>query len=132
MDPALQISEFDYEALAVSEGITVEAARARYRHLELTAEDGTGIQLTLFDDTAAIQVPYSHTGRATKAVMAKVWNYLKLLKREAGYVAYDPQMGNVLDIASDYPKVVHGYASAGKRPQQKRGGGKGRLWWKFW
>src|SRR5713226_3655866 len=50
-NPKLEVFQFDYDALARSQKISVEDARLKFRHLELNGpeEDSNGIQITLFD-----------------------------------------------------------------------------------
>src|SRR5215510_10718630 len=58
-DKSLKPFEFDYKKIAKTLKISAEQARHRMRHIELN-DDATGIQIMLFDDEAAVTVPYWH------------------------------------------------------------------------
>src|ERR1700683_2558003 len=101
-NPALEGFAFEFDQLAKSEGISVEEAKARFRHIELNgSENGNGIQITLFDDEASLTVPYSHTGPQASAVFSEIWQYLGVIQKVAGYQVYDPQLGCIVDLAED-------------------------------
>jgi hypothetical protein len=96
--PLLQSYEFDYEAIAKFRKISVEEARLQYRHIELNGPDnGNGIQILLFDDEAAISVPYRHDAAKAEAAFQEIWDYSRIIQRETGYVIYDPQLDEILD-----------------------------------
>jgi hypothetical protein len=131
----LDKSQFEYQAIAKMEGISEAEARVRYRHIELNeATHETGIQITLYDDKADITVPYWHEGKAALEVLQEIWNYLKIIQRETKYVTYDPQIYKVLNLDSDFEKVLAMYGSAmgiaSKAILELIG--KQRPWWKFW
>lgn len=115
LNPELEVFPFDFQAIAKLQSITEDEARLRFRHLELNgAEDGNGIQITLEDDSASIAVPYWHVGEKARDAFKEIWSYLSLLKKEAGFVAYDPQVEKILDLTSDMPEVVAVYESVSK------------------
>ena len=98
-------------------------------------DDGNGIQITLFPGSAAITVPYWHTGRAAEAVFREMWQYATIIEREAGYSTYDPQLGHVLDLAADFSSALRLYSHtltavsenlAVSRPKPRH------KWWQFW
>jgi hypothetical protein len=134
-DSQLSIFHLDYSEIAKKQHISEEAARIKYRHLELNGpEAGNGIQITLFDNEAAVTIPFWHEGTAAGEVFKKVWIYLETLEREGGYVIYDSQLDRILDRSKDYDAVLSCYAKvinqtvaispsteAQKRP-----------WWRFW
>ena len=110
LNPQLEIFEFGFKEIAEMEGITQDEAHIKFRHLELNgAEDGNGIQITLSDDTADITVPYWHTGDAAKQTFEEIWSYLKLLEAEGGFVTYDPQLEQILNLATDISSVLQTY-----------------------
>jgi hypothetical protein len=140
VNPDLEIYPFDYAGIARTSGCSEAEARVRYRHLELNgAEDGNGIQVTLWDDTVSITVPYWHGGAGAEPVLAEIWNYLRVLEVRAGFRTYDPQLERVLALAADLSAVVGQYRAVADRlpeiaakkleefplPVQ-------RPWWKFW
>ena len=134
INPALEIFQFDYTEIAKSLGISEPEAQAQFRHIEMNVEDGTGIQITLYDDTASLTIPYWHKGEKASEVWREAWRYLQCLEAQGGFSTYDPQLGRVLSLKSDLEEVLMGYSSGvgateeavlemiePKKP-----------WWKFW
>ena len=110
LNPQLEIFKFGFKELSEMEGITEDEARVKFRHIELNgAEDGNGIQITLSDDTADITVPYWHTGAAARQTFEEIWSYLKLLEAEGGFVTYDPQLEQILNLSTDFSSVLETY-----------------------
>jgi hypothetical protein len=103
------------------------------RHIELN-DDATGIQIMLFDDEAAVTVPYWHSGEKAKATFARMLEHVRIIARETGFVGFDPQSEQVIDPDADLELMVgmytpmvrqlHGEAESGS-PAKKP-------WWKFW
>jgi len=135
-DPKLAVFEFRYDQIAKLEKTSVEEARLKYRHLELNGpeDDGKGIQITLFDDEASVTVPFWHAGTRAEDVFREIWNYLKIIAREAGYVIYDPQIDRIIDPAKGFDESLACYTGVMSRMhdspppsfQEKK------PWWKFW
>lgn len=135
VNPALEVYPFDHAAIARKEGMTVKEARRRWRHLELNGpEDGNGIQIALYDDTADLTVPYWHHGEDARRTVWEVWRYLEVLEREGGFVTYDPQLERVLDLGTDLDAVLAGYARGTAHLSRAvlQAGSRKRPWWKFW
>ncbi len=111
-NPNLETFTFGFSEIAASQGISETEARKRFRHIELNGpEDNNGIQITLFDTTASITVPYWHRGSQAQHTWNEIWDYLRLFQQKAGFVAYDPQLEKVLDLSSDLQIVVSIYES---------------------
>jgi hypothetical protein len=134
-DPVLSVYPFDFQDLARIEGITEPEARVRFRHLELNGpEDGNGIQITLFDDSASLTVPYWHDGSAAETVWDEIWSCVAVLEQH-GFATYDPQLERQVfrhaddaAVAEKYRQGVvftRGVATELIRPPK-------RPWWKFW
>ncbi len=134
-NPGLEEFSFDHAEIARLEGITEAEARERYRHVELNGpEDGNGIQIELFDDSATVTVPYWHHATDAEPVFAEIWGYLGVLEREGGYRTYDPQLDRVLELERDRPAALAAYArglevtfAAAKQLIEPK-----RPWWRFW
>ena len=110
-NPSLKVFGFAFEKLAKSEGISVESAQACYRHIELNGpENGNGIQITIFDDTATITVPYWHKGKKAQDVFREIWLYLSIIQEVAGYEIYDPQLDRIICLDSDMNDAMTNYA----------------------
>lgn len=86
-------------------------ARARHRVIELhDVQHGSGIQISLRDDSAAIEVPFWHRRDDAGTVMDEVWRYLRILTEEGEMIVYDPQLDQVLNLSEDKLSVLKGYA----------------------
>jgi hypothetical protein len=111
-DPALVPFEFDFEAIAKFEKITVEEARRRHDHIELNGpEDGPGMQIVLFPGTASIAIPFWHEGSEAVAVIDQVRRYARVMVAEGGYRILDPQLNRICDdLAEIRADVLRNYA----------------------
>lgn len=135
-NPGLEIFSFDYQQIASIHGMSAEEARIKYRHIEINGpEDSNGIQIELYDESAAITVPYWHKGVKAEDTFQEIWQYLKLLEQEAGYFPYDPQLGKALDLDSDFSSVLSSYEGIMLqideqiiKPMQRPK----KSWWRFW
>jgi hypothetical protein len=116
-NPGLEAFDFDYEEIGRFHDISADEARQLYGHIELNCpERGNGIQVTLFDHTASITLPYWHSDSATaKEAMTEIWGYLRIMCREGGFLAYDPQLDRVLDLSQDFDQVTSTYLQTARR-----------------
>jgi hypothetical protein len=92
---------------------TLEVLDSHYS-IEVTPDisdtDLTGILLHLFPNEAAISVPYWHKDERAKTVFKEIWDYLKIIQLQTGYAIYDPQVGDILNLSTDFETVVQIYA----------------------
>lgn len=110
LNPQLEIFKFGFKEIADMEGITEGEARVKFRHLELnSADNGNGVQITLFDDTAEVSVPYWHNGDAAIQVFEEIWSYLKILEVQGNFATYDPQIEQILNLEKDFSLVLETY-----------------------
>jgi GNAT superfamily N-acetyltransferase len=97
----LRICELPYGQIARYENISEDAARRKYRYLELNGpEGGDGIQVMLRDDEASVLVPLWHEGTRAEEVFRDVWRCLEVIGRAANYLCYDPQLGQLFELSS--------------------------------
>jgi lipase chaperone LimK len=135
-NPELKVFQFDYAAVAKSQKISEEQARIKFRHLELNGpeENCNGIQITLFDDEAAVTVPFWHEGEKAADTFREIWRYLEIISREAGYLIYDPQIDRVIEASASFNDALACYSGA--MPQIHKtlpsSGAERKPWWKFW
>ena len=101
-------------AKTVTQNQERQIALSEYDHVELSTSEN-GIQFSIFPGEFAISVPYWHSGGAARSVMQEIWDYLHLMEREAGYRAFDPQIGEVLDLGKDYSKALAIYEATVQR-----------------
>lgn len=93
--PELEGGPPDYAAIARSERITEEEARQRCTWWEVVGpEDGARIQIAIYDDWVGIDMPWG----GVEGDMVELWRYLEVLVREGGFVVFDPQGPNVVDV----------------------------------
>jgi hypothetical protein len=135
-EPQFTAFLMDYAEVARLDAITEAEARVRYRHIELNLleDDGTGIQITIFDDTVSLTVPYWHQRAAAEPVFRRIWRYLRVLERAGDLATHDPQVERVLDLAEDFETVLNRYLGVMVRMPEilaQAGAGK-KPWWKFW
>jgi ribosomal protein S18 acetylase RimI-like enzyme len=98
----LQLYQFPYHQIACFERISIEQARCRHRHLELNSpEGGHGIQIILRDDEASVTVPFWHETAKAVAAFREVWTCLETLRKQAGYLVYDTQLGRMVELETD-------------------------------
>lgn len=118
-DPRLSIAEFDYAGLAVRQTIPEAEVRQQYRHIELEPDDDTGIQITLWDDTADITFPEGYPEDEAPEVLRRAWDYLTLLQQTGGFAVYDPQLEEIVDLSTDFDTVLAQYSSEATSTYEK-------------
>ena len=132
----LEVFQFGYQEIASLESITEEEARIKYRHLELNGrEDGNGIQITLFDDSVTITVPYWHKREKAKAVFEEIWEYMKIIQEETNYLIYDPQLEMTLNLSSGFSAALRLYKTTARWSEEaiiSSQGEEKKPWWRFW
>jgi hypothetical protein len=135
-NPALEKFVFDYAQIAQLQKVTEAEARRQWRHIELNGpENGNGIQITLYDRTASVTVPYWHRGEAAQAAWSEIWSYLQVLHRHADFLTYDPQLDRVLDLDQDRPAVLASYLRGvdfTAKVAAEKATPSDRPWWKVW
>lgn len=133
-DPRLVPFEFDHTQIAKTDGIAVEEARRRYRHIELNDDEtNSPIQITLFDDEVSVTIAYWHQGPQAAQTLRKVGGYLNIIVAHSGYTAYDPQLGKVIDPDRDYQDCLNAYgAGVAAIERVSQTGNLRKPWWKFW
>jgi len=134
VDPSLKC--FDYHQLAQKQGKTVDEVKQTFIKFELTSEDGSGIQLDIYDYHVAITVPFIHKADEAKRVFQKLQTYVDIISKTACYFLYDPQTGEVFDpspkrldglvkylsVSNDFDALAHSVMTKeNKKP-----------WWKLW
>ncbi|MBS1719583.1 MAG: hypothetical protein JST35_03955 [Armatimonadetes bacterium] len=132
--PNLEVFEVDDEDIAAELNISVEEAKRRSRHIELN-NDAAGVQIHLDDDEAGVSIAYWHNGDKAREVFREVWDYLRIIQRETGFVAFDPQQGEILVLSQGYAAAVDAFAGGMVNVQRvidDLNQPKKKPWWKFW
>src|SRR5437764_10278394 len=134
-DPRLEPFEFDYSKIAEFHKISEDEACSRYEHVELNPPEGDlAIQLTVYDDHVFISIPYWYRGSKADQVFSRCSEYIRVIRRTAGFFAYDPQTDTAFDptrtelldheryeeVVRELPKI----AAKANKPDKP--------WWKFW
>ncbi|WP_328468031.1 hypothetical protein [Streptomyces sp. NBC_00448] len=73
------------------EAITGELELSRSADALQLSEEGTGIDLAIFDDEVSLAVPYWHDGDGAARVFRTIMAIVSVVERETGLVAFDPQ-----------------------------------------
>jgi hypothetical protein len=108
--PELEGREPDHEALARDESISEEQARERFRWWTVsTPEGGAGIEITVYDDYVSVDI----SAAGTDEDWEDVWRYLEIMVREGGFVVWDPQGSDLVDLTG-------GPFGAGKRKKRRQ------------
>jgi hypothetical protein len=103
--PGLRVAQPDFAALARRHGIDISEARRRFRNIELNDEQHS-IQIILFDDTAGAAFAFSGAFDECQKAMRLLWSCLETLRSQGGFSAFDSQVGKVLNLDSDFDRVV--------------------------
>ncbi len=112
--PRLKVCQLPLEQIAQFEKISIDQARSKYRHLEISdPESGNGLQIVLRDDETAVMIPFWHEGQKARDTFQELWSYLGIICRETGYRIYDPQLERMFDsttgcdaVLAQYEKIV--------------------------
>jgi hypothetical protein len=135
-EPGLTSAPFDHAKIAEIQGTTLEVAQARFDHVELNApEGGSGIQISLFADQAAITVPYWHDATRAPEVFAELERYAALLVKHGGYRIYDPQAELVVDDPAELREgflVSYGRVARSLPQLLAEMEPPAKPWWKLW
>jgi hypothetical protein len=108
--------KFGFSDIAKKHNWTEEEARIRFRHIELNVPDGFNtLQITLYDDTVDIAIPYWYQTNRANEVFKELWKYLNLLVLNGNFLAYDPQLDRILDLSKDYDEVIKRYDGVMKK-----------------
>jgi hypothetical protein len=77
---------------------------------ELTSlDESRPIQVSVYGDQAFLTIPYWHSGEAAKAVMDAVWPLVEIIHERTGWILYDEQEGEQVDIAAGPGQLLGGY-----------------------
>jgi len=136
-NPRLESFEFDYNAIAELQKISVDEVKEQFDHIELNTPEGDlATQITIFDNNVSITIPYWYSGDKAKTVFDNVSQYTKIIHKTAGYFVYDPQTEIVYDPATsnfDGLEVYTSMTSEVEKPKTERTESINKKpWWKFW
>jgi hypothetical protein len=96
--PELDGGEPDYADLARAGNTTEQEARERHNWWTLTGpEEGAGIEIAFYDDYVSVDMP---SAGGTDRDWRDVWRYLEILVDKGGFVVWDPQGEDVVDVAA--------------------------------
>jgi hypothetical protein len=129
-DKRLELFNVDYDEVAKLYKMRIDEAYERFRNVELT-DTQSGVQIELYDDGAALSIPYWHSGDAARRVLEQVWGAIEIVCRETGYEVFDPQLDRVIDVNA-FDDVLETYAGATARMEAMVRREVKKPWWKFW
>lgn len=110
LHPQLSQFHWNYEKIAKSKSIDESEARRRFRETQLT--DGFGLEITLFDETAALTIPF---GPNAEDMLSRAWECFRLLESMNHYSVFDSQVGKVLDLTRDFELVLNALKGMNQR-----------------
>lgn len=110
-NPDLKRFERNYSRIAADESISESEARRRFRNIELN-DHRHSIQIVLFDDEAGVSFSFTGKGEDCIAAVRTLWGCLQVMESEGGFRTYDPQIGRVLDLNSDFDAVRASFCNA--------------------
>jgi hypothetical protein len=136
-NPRLESFEFNHEEIAKHQGTSVEEAQEDFDHIELnTPESDLATQITIFDNSVSITIPYWYSGKQAEDIFRKVTEYTKIIRQTAGYFVYDPQTEKVYDpLKQDFAGLLVYQSMSGQVKQLKNEQGAStdkKPWWRFW
>jgi hypothetical protein len=112
-NPSLEVFQYNYEKIAKLQGCTVAEAKARLRAIHLNGPaSGSGLKITLEDDSASVTVPLGHKKRKAKVVFEGIWQSLQTIVSETGYKIHDPQTGKDVQSREDFEESFACYTEA--------------------
>jgi hypothetical protein len=95
--PELNGGEPDYAALARAEDISEEQARHEFHWWTVRgSEEGAGIEITFYDDHVSLEMQAGGTDQDWR----DVWRYLEILVSKGGFVVWDPQGSDLVDLTT--------------------------------
>ena len=130
-DPQLDVFAPDFDEISKLHKLSVEEAYERFRQIEINDTASSGIQITLFDESASITVPYWHKGAAARETFGRLWPLIEIVCSEGKFEVFDPQLDRVIE-AQSFDDVVECYAKVTARMDDMLGRAPRRPWWKFW
>ena len=81
-NPKLESFQFDYDEIAKLQGTNIEEAKEAFDHIELNTREGElATQITIFDNTVSITVPYWYQTTKPKRCSIILLNTQKLSDR---------------------------------------------------
>lgn len=128
-NPRLEAFKLDYNEIAKLHRISVEEAKEQFNYIELNPPDGDlVIQITINNHNVSLTIPYWYGGDQARQVFKYLMEYLKIIRKTAGYFVYDPQTDQVFDpLTTDlegfdiYLQTTKDISKAPTKP-----------WWKLW
>jgi hypothetical protein len=133
-NPRLEPFKFDYNEIARIMNLSVEQARAQWNHIELNPPEGDlAIQAQIQWDHVSFEIPYWYTAVKADEVFGQLAAYARVVRRTAGFFAYDPQTNHAFDperetIEShdEYDRIVTNLPAIIAQGMKKK------PWWRFW
>ena len=136
-DSRLEVFKLDYEEIARLQKISIEEARKTFDYVELNRpEEDLARQITVFNESVTIIVPYWYTGNNAKEVFEQVNEYTKVIGRVAGMYVYDPQVDRAYDPLVEDFDGLSVYRDVTEQTHQSTTNREihkiAKPWWKFW
>jgi hypothetical protein len=94
---------------------------------------GSGAQIRMSGDEFGITAPPTFSAATARTTWTDLMEVLRTLRNE-GYVAYDPQLGRILDPDEDLQAVLSAYVGSQQTqtPAATAVKAESKPWWKVW
>src|SRR6266571_347372 len=99
--PWLQIFLRNYAEIAQKLSVSESEARRRFRNIELNGH-AHSLQILLFDNEAGVNFSPGPNRQRCDGDLRVLWDCLRTLESEGGFSTYDPQIGKLLNLDSDF------------------------------
>jgi hypothetical protein len=127
-NPMLESFKLDYAEISKFQNITIDEAKKQFNYIELNPPEGDlVIQITINDNNAILTIPYWYRDEQAKQVFHDLMEYLKIIRRTAGYFVYDPQTDKAFDPLTTKIEGLDIYLQTTRQI-----GNTSKPWWKFW
>jgi hypothetical protein len=112
VDPELKVFDRDYAKIAANRSISEADAHRLFRNIELN-DHRHSLQIELFDDQAGVSFSPAGRGETCANAVRTLWECLRILASAGGFSVFDPQIGRLLDLESDYETLEHNICADG-------------------
>lgn len=110
-DSTLEVSRIDWQDVLQRMPEMPAVLRDHFsgRQSTISLNGDQGVQISLYDGSGAITLPYLHDSETARLALERIWDYLKILNTVGALSVHDPQLHQNLDLNLDFPQVLAKY-----------------------
>lgn len=136
-NPSLERYVFDLDEMERVRTLPVEKVKLLSRYIDIHApEENHPIEVHLYDDNVYVTFLGGENRTETQAIFEEGWEYLKIIQRESGFVAYDLQLGIILDLSQGCQDALKEHIRINGEPRPRNilpaRKAPAKKWWQFW